>query len=103
MKTYKNISNAPVLGNPPGKVFEVDPEKVSADQLKRMAARKSIEEVDKSELPSEVPAEESEEEQAEDEPGSETDAEDDGDDSQTGKPKAQVTPPPKAPPSGRKV
>lgn len=41
-KTYKNISNAPVLGNPPGKVFKAD---IPDAQLKRMIARHSIKEV----------------------------------------------------------
>lgn len=57
MKTYKNISGAPVLGHAPGKVFELDPDDLVPGQLARLVARNSIEEVEKSELPTDTPDE----------------------------------------------
>jgi hypothetical protein len=53
-KTYKNISNAPVLGNAPGKVFKADLEN---DQRKRMIDRGSIIEVDPKSITEATPEE----------------------------------------------
>jgi hypothetical protein len=87
-KTYKNICNAPVLGNPPGKVFKAD---IPDAQLKRMIARHSIEEVDSSAVTD--PPEESVDSEKSDEEGNK-----DGDQQ---KPEVQTqgqTPAPKTPP-----
>lgn len=46
-KTVQNISQAPVLGNDPGEIFELE----DGPQLKRMVERGSLKVVDPSEAP----------------------------------------------------